>query len=126
MAKFVSDAAMDLLLDEIATCDQMDVISDSSKPANVGAATVLATVALTPGDGNGDFTVANGGTDGRKVTITSQADIIIINDGTAKHVILSLSGAIIHMTSCSDQVLVDNDSNTVTVPAYTHTVRDPT
>lgn len=126
MAKYVIDDANDALLDYIAACTQMDVISDATLPANVGAATVLASIALTAGDGNGDYVVADGATDGRKLTVAEQADIEITASGTALHVILSLAGTIRYMTSCTSQALVDNDSNTVTVPAYTHTIRDPT
>lgn len=127
MAKFVKDSSIDALLDDIAdTCDLISIISDASLPANHGAATVLAEVAVTPGDGNGDFTIADGAVDGRKMTITEQADIVITATGTALHVILSDGTDIYHMTSCTSQALVDNDSNTVTIPAYTHTVRDPT
>ena len=123
MGKFVSDASMDALLDEIATCTRLDVTSDSATPTNL--TNTLADVTITAGDGGGDFTVADGAVDGRKLTITQQADILIDVSGTAKHIVLSLGGTVIYTTTCTDQALVANASNTVTVPAITHTVRDP-
>lgn len=123
MGFFVIDVANDALLDEIATCTRMDVTSDVSTPTDL--TNTLANVTLTAGDGNGDFTIADGDVDGRKLTVTQQSSITITGSGTAKHVVLSLAGTIKYATTCTDLVLTAGGGNTVTVPEFIHTVRDP-
>ena len=122
MSKFVPDATIDTLLDKVATATRMDVTSDSSTPANLTNS--LADVTLTAGDGNGDFTIANGDTSGRKLTIAQQADVDIDTTGTARHIVLSLSGTILAVTTCTEQSLTSG--GTVTFPAWDHEVADPT
>src|SRR3990167_8555673 len=126
MAKATPDAVLDLILTGIALSDELYVCS--GEPANYAgiAAVALATVALTPGDGNGDFVIANH-TSGRKVTVSQQADIPIDVTGTATHIVLAVGGVtdvIKQITTCTSQALVD--TGTVTVPAYLISVSDPT
>lgn len=122
MAKACSDAHMDAMLDNIALADTLTVCS--GQPANVAgiAAVTLAAVAVTPGDGNGDFTIADGDSSGRKLTIAQQSSISITADGTATHVVLD-DGTNIYVTTCTSQVLTSG--GTVTVPAFDVEVADP-
>jgi len=122
MSKFVPNDTIDALLDKVATATQMDVTSDTSTPANLTNS--LADIALTAGDGNGDFTIGDGDSSGRKLTIAQQADVEIDVTGTAKHIVLSLGGTILAVTTCTDQELTDG--GTVTFPAWDHEVADPT
>lgn len=127
MAKACPDAVMDVFLEEIAEADELYVCS--GEPANYAgiAAVALATVALTPGSGNGDFTIANGDTNGRKLTIAQQAAIPIDTSGTATHIALAVGGAtdvLKYVTTCTSQALVD--TGTVTVPAWDIELADPT
>jgi hypothetical protein len=126
MAKSTPDAVLDKFLQEIALSDELHVCS--GQPANYAgiAAVLLATIALTPGDGNGDFVIADD-TSGRKVTVQQQAGIDILASGTATHVVLAVGGAtdvIKQITTCTSQALVD--TGTVTVPAYKIGIADPT
>lgn len=126
MAKATPDAVLDLMLINIALSDELFVCS--GEPANYAgiAAVALATVALTPGDGNGDFVIANH-TSGRKLTVAQQAAIPIDVTGTATHIVLAVGGAtdvLKQVTTCTSQALVD--TGTVTVPAYIISVADPT
>lgn len=126
MAKATPDAVLDLILINIALSDELYVCS--GEPANYAgiAAVALATVALTPGDGNGDFVIANH-TSGRKLTVAQQAAIPIDVTGTATHIVLAVGGAtdvLKQVTTCTSQALVD--TGTVTVPAYLISVADPT
>ncbi len=121
MSKSVSNTVIDAALDEIATCTRMDVTSDASTPANL--TNTLANVTLTAGDGNGDYTIADGDTSGRKITVAQQADVSITGSGTAKHIVLSLGGTILLTTTCTDQVLTSG--GTVTIPAFTDEIADP-
>lgn len=122
MAKKCSDAYMDAMLDLIATADTLTVCS--GEPANVAgiAAVALAAVALTPGDGNGDFTIANGDTNGRKLTVAQQSGVPIDTSGTATHVVID-DGTNLYVTTCTSQALTSG--GTVTVPAWDIEVADP-
>jgi hypothetical protein len=121
MAKYVADLAMDAALDYIAACTRMDVTSDVGTPANLTNS--LADVTLTAGAGNGDYTIGNGDASGRKLTVVQQASVPVDADGTAKHVVLSLTGTIRLATTCTDQVLTTG--NTVTIPAFDDEIADP-
>lgn len=126
MAKATPDAVLDKILIDIALSDELYVCS--GEPANYAgiAAVALATVALTPGDGNGDYAIADH-TSGRKLTVAQQAAIPIDVSGTATHIVLAVGGAtdvIKQITTCTSQALVD--TGTVTVPAYIISVADPT
>lgn len=122
MAKACSDAYMDAMLALIDDADTLTVCS--AQPANVAgiAAVALADVTLTPGAGNGDFTLANGDTSGRKLTIAQQASVPIDASGTATHVVLD-DGTNLYVTTCTSQALTSG--GTVTVPAFDIEVADP-
>jgi hypothetical protein len=122
VAKACSDAYMDAMLDLIATADTMTVCS--GQPANVAgiSAVALADATLTPGDGNGDFTVGNGDTNGRKLTVAAQSNVDIDTSGTATHVVID-DGTNLYITTCSSQALTSG--GTVTVPAVDIEVADP-
>jgi hypothetical protein len=73
----IIDGALDAALDYIAdACDELLYVSDESvaQGALKSALTVLGTVALTPGDGNGDYVIADytGSGGGRKLTVAAK------------------------------------------------------
>lgn len=123
MAKKAEDVFIDGGLDRIDDCTLLSVCS--AEPANMAgvAAVTLASVALTAGAGNGDYTKANGDTNGRKLTVAQQADISITSSGTANHIVLS-DGSNIFVTTCTSQALTSG--GTVTVPAWDIEISDPT
>lgn len=126
MAKWVNDAEMDAALDYIAACDTLVVCS--AQPTTYAEAVTtyaLADVAVTPGDGNGDFTIGNGDVSGRKLTIAAQNGVTIDNSGTATHVALVLSGdtTLRAVTTCTSQALTA--AGTVDVPAWDWEIADP-
>lgn len=116
MGKAIPDAVFDLALAEIATATRLVVCS--GEPANFAAiaGVALADVALTAGDGNGDHTIANGTTSGRKLTVSEQAAFTVDTSGTATHVVLDDGTDLLAVTTCTSQALTSG--NTVTVPAY--------
>lgn len=124
MAKFAADGVMDAALDVIATCTRMVVCS--GQPANFAgiAAVALADVTLTAGDGNGDYTIGNGDTSGRKITVAQQASIPIDASGTATHIALDDGTTLQFVTTCTSQALTSG--GTVTVPAFDDEIADPT
>lgn len=122
MAKKIHNDVLDAALAEIATAVRMVVTS--AEPADFAgiAAVALADVTLTPGDGN-DFTIADGDTNGRKVTVAQQADIPIDASGTATHVCLDDGATLLLVTTCTSQALTSG--GTVTVPAFDDEIADP-
>lgn len=126
MAKSADDSIMDAALAVIATGDTITVCS--AQPTTYAEATStykLADGTLTPGDGNGDFTIANGDTSGRKVTISQQNDLDVDATNTATHVAICVSGTstLLLVTTCTSQVLTSG--GTVTVPAFKDEIADP-
>lgn len=121
MSKFAPDATIKAYLDKIATATLLSVVSDTSTPTDL--TNTLASVALTAGDGNGDFTIGEGDTSGRKVTVGAQSGVSISASGNANHIVLSLDGTILHITTCTQQALTSG--GTVDVPAYDIELLDP-
>ena len=120
MGKKVDNLVLDGMLDVIATCTEMYVVT--AEPANRAAAisTSLATANLS----GGDFSIGDGDVDGRKITIAQQADCDIRTSGTATHVAICTSATLMLVTTCSTQSLASG--GTVTVPAFDDEVADPT
>ena len=74
------DAAKDALLDHVAdNSDAVDICTaDPANYAGISAVSV-ASYAVTAGDGNGDWTIDDGATDGRELNLGAQTG----NNGTA-------------------------------------------
>ena len=123
MAKAAPNSTLDAMLAEIATAVTLTVCS--GEPANFAgiSAVALADATLTAGDGNGDYTIADGDTSGRKITVAQQADVPIDTSGTATHIALDDGTDLIYVTTCTSQALTSG--GTVTVPAWDVEVADP-
>lgn len=125
MGKRVDDYYLDNFLDAaslgLSKCTTLYVCD--SEPANQAAiaAATLASVSLTAGAGNGDYTVANGDTSGRKLTVLQQASISITGSGDASHIVLS-DGTNLWITTCTTQALTIG--GTVTVNAFDAEIAD--
>lgn len=124
MAKFIEDPVFDAAHAKLATATRQVVCS--AQPANFAgiAAVQLAEKTLTPGLGNGVFTVANGDTSGRKVTVAQQTALSVTANGTANHVVYHDGTTLLGGTTCTSQVLTSG--NTITVPAHKLELADPT
>ena len=102
MAPTIHNDAFDGALDVIATADEVHVCS--TEPANHAgiAAVTLGNYTLTAGDGNGDWTIADGDTSGRKITLAAQSgnnatatgdgDFVAFSDGTTLLIVIAGSG----------------------------------
>ena len=126
MAKWCSDTYLDLLLQGIDDCTLLTVCSaQPTTYAEASSTYKLADIALTAGAGNGDYTLANGDSSGRKLTVAQQADVAIGYSGTATHVALSISGSstLVYVTTCTSQPLTSG--GTVTVPVWDIEIADP-
>lgn len=124
MGKATSDAVLDAALAKIATGTRLTVTS--AEPANFAgiAAVLLASATQTAGDGNGDYTIANGDVSGRKVTIAQKTNASITASGTATHVCEDDGTILLNVTTCTSQVLTSG--GTVTIPAHKCEFTDPT
>ena len=72
MGKAVHNDVLDAALAEVATANIMTLCSQEPTTRTEAVTTyALADVAMTPGDGN-DYTIADGDTNGRKVTVSEE------------------------------------------------------
>lgn len=124
MGKKADNSVFDAMLDKIATATRLVVTS--AEPANFAgiAAVALADVTLTAGNGNGDYTIADGDTSGRKITVGAQSSFPVDASGTATHVCLDDGSTLLYVTTCTSQALTSG--NTVSTPAFDIEVADPT
>lgn len=115
-------------LAQVALADEMYVCS--AQPANyagIAAVTLVGPITLTPGAGNGDFTLADGDVSGRKVTVAAQNGASVGTSGTATEVVLATGGVtdlLRYITTCVPQALTSG--NTVNVGAWDVEIEDPT
>ena len=123
MSKWLADTTLELILGLVDNGTRVGVCS--GQPANFAgiAAVNLAQVTVTAGAGGGDFTLADGDTSGRKLTLAQQADIPIDVTGTATHISFDDGTTLLFVTTCTSQALTD--TGTVTIPAFDLEVADP-
>jgi hypothetical protein len=125
MAKWCLDANLDAALANIANnADMLHVCS--GQPADYAgiAAVELASIALTTGHGNGDYTIGDGDTSGRKLTVESQAIESASGSGTATHIALSNgSDTLYYVTTCTSQAITSG--NPVNTPDWDIEIADP-
>lgn len=120
MAKGVPDTVMDDLLDRIATATLQSVVSDEATPTDLTGA--LADVAMAPAD----YTIAQGdaGAGSRKITMAAKSDVEVDAAGTPNHVVLSLTGTLLLITTCSGPDL--SVGSTVDFPGWKYEIGIPT
>ena len=123
MAKLLHNDVLDAALDEVATADDLHFCS--AQPANYAgiAAVSLASVALTAGDGNGDYVIADD-TSGRKVTVGAQSDMTPSGDGTVLWATLDDGTTLLAVTSVTSQAVLT--TQTWNSPAFKIGIADPT
>lgn len=125
MAKSIHDDVLDGAFDILANGNRLIALS-ADPGSDYGAAVNSYMLAITS-LASGDFTNANGDTNGRKVTIAQQADVSITNSGNANHIGITTditSNRVLLITTCTSQHL--NAGNTVTFPAFDDEISDPT
>lgn len=127
MSKFVADAVMDAALAEIAdNGNQLHLVSQAPAVyADVGTYS-LGMVVLTPGDGNGAYTIQAGLASGRRLSLAQQT-VEATDDGTATHAVIidSVEEDILQFTSAPSYNMVTGVNQTV--PGYdVWEIEDPT
>lgn len=121
MAKSVDDSVLDGALNIIKNNANL-MIACSAQPTNRTEAVTtyaLADVAMA----SGDFTIANGDTSGRKVTVAAKSGVAVDATGTATHIALVSATTLLYVTTCTSQALTAG--NTVNFPAWDIEIADP-
>ena len=123
MAKWVHDDVLDAALNYIKNnCSKMTVCSQQPTTYDEATSTyALADVAMS----DTDFTVADGDSSGRKVTVGQKSDVTVDSSGDATHVALvdDTNSKLLYVTTCTTQTLTSG--NTVTFPAWDIELADP-
>jgi hypothetical protein len=123
MAKLVGSAVLDAALNAIKTGSNRMVVC-SSQPTTYAELTTfkLAEVAMA----SGDYTLANGDTSGRKVTMGAKTGVSVATSGTATHVGLgnSTNSTLDLVTTCTSQAI--STGGTVDIPAWKYEINQPT
>ena len=124
MAKELHNDVLDAALDKIATCTHLTFCS--SQPANYAgiAAVALISATLTAGDGNGDYTIADGDTSGRKITVAAQSSLTPSGDGTVTYAVLDDGTTLLAATTVTSQAVTT--AQTWNSPAFDIEIADPT
>lgn len=127
MAPFIRDATIDLLLADLATATLLCLCSaEPTTYAEASSTYKLADHVLTPGDGNGDFVIADD-TSGRKLTMAAQTPITVDSTGTITHLALCISGSstLLYVTALASGLAV-TAAGEVSVPELKITnAKDP-
>lgn len=122
MGKACHDDVLDGTLDVIATATRQ--IACSAQPTSYAEAT--STYALADVDiDSGDFSIGDGDTNGRKVTVAAQSAVEVDTSGDATHIALVVvaDSKLLYVTTCTSQALTDG--NTVNFPAWGIEIADP-
>ena len=127
MSKSIPDAVMDAALAEIANNgNRLDICSQQPASYAEVATYSLGYVAMTTGHGNGDYTIGNGDTSGRKLGIAEQT-FAGTGNGTGNHLVITdtVAEAIKAITTCDDYTV--QSAVNWTVNAFDlWEIRDPT
>jgi len=119
MGKLSTNGFIDGGLNAISGSTQVSICSaEPTSIANIEAVSLADNVISGV-----DFTIADGDTSGRKVTIAQQASVPIDATGTATHVAID-DGTDYYVTTCTSQALTSG--GTVTIPAWDIEIADPT
>lgn len=118
MGKWVNDSVLDVALDKIGTATQEIVTRTQPADRAAALADALATANLT-----GAFTKSDG-VSGRKTTIAQQAAVNVTATGSATHVCLIDGANLLYVTTVTTPQTL-TAGNTVTIPAWTVTIADP-
>jgi len=123
MAKSIHNNVLDAALDYIRyNGDEMYICSaEPTSYAEASSTYALASALLLPSH----YTIDDGDSSGRKVTIAQQSDILVDSTGDATHIAICNGSdtELILVTTCTSQSLTSG--NTVTVPAFDDEIADP-
>ena len=123
MAKSVNDLVLDQALNYIKSNADLMTLCNAEPTTLTEAVTTfaLADVAMA----TGDYTIANGDTNGRKVTVAAKAGVTVDTTGTGNHVALvDNTTALLYVTTCGAQAV--GAAGTVEFGTWDIEIADPT
>lgn len=125
MAKSQNDLMLDAAFDWVRARVTQECVC-STQPTTYAEATSTYNLATKTGLTSTAITLANGDTNGRKMTMASQTTLSVTASGTAAHVALvgSSGSTLLLVTTCTTQALTTG--NTVNVPAFDDEIADAT
>lgn len=125
MGKMASDTMLDGSLNVLKSnvTRQVACSAEPTTYAEANATYALADVTLD----SDDFTLANGDSSGRKVTVAAKNGVTIDASGDATHVaLLNVTGTeLLYVTTCTTLTLTSGGGNTVNFPAWKIEIADP-
>lgn len=133
MAKFSHDNVLDAGLKVISgdsitndTTNNRDLCVCSSQPTTRTEAVTTYCLAKTTLTKSTDFTIADNTASpyGRKVTTASKSSVSVTASGTANYIAICDGTNLLVVTTCTSQALTSG--NTVTIPAFSIIISDPT
>jgi hypothetical protein len=129
MAKFMKDLIMDEALNYIKNNADQLVLCDGEPADYTDATTDKGSGGHALGEtsiGSADFTLADGDTDGRKVTLAAQNDVSVDVSGTADHyaVVDDTNSDLLYVTTISNSQSVTS-GNTFSSNAIDEEIGDP-
>jgi hypothetical protein len=121
MGKLADDTVIDGALNIIKNnCTTMLVCALEPTDRADALSKALADVAMT----GTDFTVANGDTNGRKITVAAKSGVPVDTSGTADHIALISASVLLFVTTCTSKVITSGDA--VNIPTWKDEIADPT
>lgn len=124
MAKSVHNDVLDTALNIIKNnCNKMTLCSQEPTTYAEGNATyALADVAMV----SGDFTVADGDTNGRKLTVAAKNTVPVDTTGTGNHIALldTTNSRLLYVTTNTGQAVVSG--NNINIGSWKLELADPT
>lgn len=124
MAKTVNNDVLDAALDEIALATRLDVCSQEPTTRTQATSTyTLGNVTLTAGAGNGDYTIADGDVNGRKLTVAAQTIASASGSGNGTHIALCDGTRLLYVTTMTSQSITTG--NEISVGAWDIELADP-
>jgi hypothetical protein len=123
MAKFANDDVMDAALNLVKS-NATRMVACTGQPATYAEANTtmkLAEVTMA----SADFTLANGATSGRRITVAAKSAVPITATGTANHVALLdvANSRLLYVTTAPGQALTSGA--TVAIGAWDIEISDP-
>jgi len=115
MGKAISTNALDAALDYIANravlmalCAGAPVTAGDASTLVSGGGNMLASLALTPGSGGDDFALAPGTVAGRRLVVSAQAAVAIVEAGVIDHLALvdTQGGELLVLTELTETQIV--------------------
>lgn len=121
MAKFIHDDVLDAALNVIKTNANIMTVCNAQPTTRAEAigSMALADVAMA----TGDFTLANGDTNGRKIIVAAKSGVTVDVTGTAVYVAICDATRLLLVTTCTSQLLTAG--NTVNIPTFDDEIADP-